>query len=135
MKLKIVEPKTARLLQKIGFNIRDYHQKFYNKNNQLVKTLSYEELDEFFPVNEHRDEHSCEAPTQALAQMWFREKHNLNITPINFVGRNIENKFKPFRIQGLIKGKEFSVEVEGNTYEEALEAGLLKACEIVKQNK
>ena len=69
-------------------------------------------------------------PSQALVQMWLREEHGINIEIVVLGISHWE-----WRI-GMVHA--FSAYSSNNvlvfmTYEEALEAGIKKACEIIKE--
>lgn len=65
------------------------------------------------------------APTQSLLQKWLREKHNIHINPRCQSGKYLYTYVKETK-KSFIWGGSY------NTYEEALEAGLLEALKLIK---
>lgn len=111
-----VSLEVAKLLKEIGFNIFTGKAWIEKERQELFFTPAY------IGVTNGIDYH---APTQALAQKWFREVHNIEIfTHLRTLGvgyvvkvRNMENTKTLFQ------------DVKP-TYEEALEEGLKQACLI-----
>lgn len=76
------------------------------------------------------------APSQSLLQKWLREEHNLNIVIMTSINTN--NKFE-VSIEEIVKqfgtdmtDSVYCKDVEYDTYENALEAGLLEALKLIK---
>jgi hypothetical protein len=119
--LPIVSFETAKLLNKAGFDWRTEFIYLPDGKCQLIK--------ETIPFS-----YEIPAPTQALAQMWFREVHNIQII-IHF---DFYQKKNIYEITVSIKTKQiyYSSKIDFKTYEEALEFGIQKACEhLIKQKK
>ena len=72
-----------------------------------------------------------QAPTQSLLQKWLRDKHNLNVTPDTF---DNTGRWEAVIIS-IIQSEESRIHYEPepifNTYEEALELGLLEALKLI----
>lgn len=131
MKEEIISFKAANLAKEKKFDWDcDY---FYNKNGKLCDIQYYDstpnnKLEEgwWFSSNE---EFFCAAPTQSILQRWLREKHDI-ILEINYsecewwqwiiISKNIW-------IQGTNKTDDVDL-----TYEQALEAGLYEALQLIK---
>ena len=120
----IVTPYVAELLEEIGFrnpNMGRYVT-MYNKSNSL---LSNEKLG-------YQGEHWRLAPTQTQAQAWFRDylKVDLNIIPTF-----MDNTKSDFKYYYYIFGYD-DVDDEDvcyfDTYEDAMECGLIKISKLVK---
>jgi len=77
-------------------------------------------------INSEYDEYICTKPTQSLLQKWFRENHNIDIIsiPVRWTGHE-EIAYWTYAIKSIQPvGKEL---YKFNTYEEALETGLVEA--------
>jgi len=100
MKLQLVSLELAKKLKEVGFNAK---------------------------VN---DFYGMKAPALELAKMWFREQKNIIVTiECNYDLDCFEyilesNPKKPFAFAYS------QTKIEFDSYEEALEAGLFKACEL-----
>lgn len=80
----------------------------------------------------------CKAPTQTSLQKWLREVHNIHIM-INY--KPNKKMWDAMAYSLLLSGKEFTNEYfiwknldnldDYNTYEEALENGLIEALKII----
>lgn len=70
------------------------------------------------------------APTQALIQKWLRENYNLIVEPI---GSGIDKTYsiKIFYLGEISTKKSIGYTNAGNTYEEALEGGLIEALKLI----
>lgn len=68
---------------------------------------------------------NVQLPTQSLLQKWLREVHNIEVyvTPV----KEITNDFKYY--QWMIHTISFGIH---DTYEKALEAGLIEALKLIK---
>ena len=142
MKEQVITFKTAKLAKEKGFNELVIH--YYTPKGYCTESEGYrtERLVESNWNNGQGNyptmpkDVSCSAPTQYLLQRWLREKHNIHMyiiadKPYSFS----ENKdldviwicslYKPLLIEyGNLKQ-------EYKTYEEALEAGLQAALELI----
>jgi hypothetical protein len=134
--LKIVSEETAKLLKDAGFDWDTTH-KF--------------EQGELMEINDFSDEGDLEeepivipAPTQALAQMWFRDVHNIDIfIKVDFLIK--KEKEYLIKIYNSIIVKYNNNDIENiassteidflTTHEEALEFSIQKACEYLIELK
>lgn len=73
------------------------------------------------------------APTLEVAQRWLREVKNIHIE-ITFGGKWIYTPYNLTNLECLLSKDEFPETRNYNTYEEALEAGINKALEIILEN-
>lgn len=73
------------------------------------------------------------APTQSLLQKWLREKHNIHIE----ITLPVDDELKyctpiSFEFMVVYKNKDYYDGLFYDKYEEALEAALLKALQLIK---
>ena len=147
MREELVTIETAKLAKEKGFDWEC--QCSYNTNNSCEKielciagdfigrkyfniedVINYEDID--IKGNRYK---SYLAPSQSILQKWLREKHNIIIS-INpecefYVYDNIvKNNFK-YDIIIHNNKKMINNDMEGNTYEEALEEGLKYALKSI----
>jgi hypothetical protein len=115
MKEELIKLKTAKLAKEKGFDIPTvvlFNNEGYKLNNEYYPDLHSEDIP---------------APTQALLQRWLREKHDLHLS----IWHNCLTK--KYRIESsnynlmeiLVQYDEF------DTYEEALEVGLVEALKLI----
>lgn len=109
---------------------------------RLKKLLFYWKCDAFmtstgsFWVDMMKDGYNLNAgalafPTQALVCKWFRDVHNIFVTPsYDWVGGN-----GYIVIVGVIGKSSDILDDRYTTYEEAEEAGIIKAIELLNQHK
>ena len=124
MKLKIVDFETAKMLEEIGANFESTGYIATKGNSYILSSELHEE--DYRTVAKYMNDPIIPAPTQALAQMWFREVHGINIVITEFEYDWIF-ELDDIKDTDLIDGKNGF-----KSYEQALEVGLQKACEIVK---
>lgn len=129
MKEAIVSFEVAKLAKSKGFvkscNYFGYVDKFYEPNTGSIRSYGF-----------HRTKNINDlifAPTQGLLQKWMREIHFISIElgmdygPSWYVSVYISDK------DGVNKEEKYSEPIGlHNTYEEALETGLLKALKLIK---
>lgn len=120
MKEQLISFETAKLAKEKGFDWKcDAFS--YGKDNVTNDILVrvYEDEKDFY-----------EMPTQSLLQKWLREKHKLNIE----IGMQYKVWF--YSINKLPYNSFDDSDIKGgtkfNTYEEALEEGLLNALKLIK---
>ena len=128
MKEQIVGFEVAKLAKDKGF---DWLCKYaYDINKKLFHDshCNTNWNDKVFLISE------CSAPTQALLQKWLREKHKINCK----VASN--SLICHFPMNEILE--EYGTELCGpkrfilfDTYEKALEAGLLAALQLIKNEK
>jgi hypothetical protein len=152
MKEQLVSFEVAKLAKEKGFSENCFHHynsdgcvcenhvemnKMYIATHNLLANNTDFELERWGGGNKY----SIVAPTQSLLQKWLREKHNIviNISAIpNFIDLN--NKKVSF-YYNIIKNNDWIEEnfdektsIEEtyyDTYEEALEVGLLEALKLI----
>ena len=126
MKLKLVSFELAKKLKEIGFLEID-EGRFYSVNGNL-QAGKIGIMDFLIKKGKFG---GVIAPTLEFAKMWFRGKHNLDIMSMPFMlGASKFYSFLVFDHPELDFGSQ-----DYNSYEEALEAGLLKACDFIKNKK
>ena len=128
MKEEIISFEAAKLAKKTGFS--EACKNWYNFSGLLIKeasTAQYPSNDKRFP--------SYSAPTQSLLQRWLREKHDLFVSISSWFGRDLEYKYN---IEEICIIGDWKRDLKNNydnesyiTYEQALEAGLLEALNII----
>lgn len=88
----------------------------------------------FYTINGHGNDSSnkhytlYERPTQSSLQKWLREKHNIDV--ISYPSAHIKNKYIILIISKLELIYDES-EIKYDSYEEALEKGLLEALKLI----
>lgn len=128
MQEELVTHKTALLSREIGFNIPTVNY-YISHDTSRPRGESLLDWNTYY-TNKDR----ISAPTQSLLQKWLRENHNIEII------------IKPWT--GDIKGsKTYAADVtimftrtyiklpRVDTYEKALEGGLLEALKLIKDEK
>ena len=94
--------------------------------NDNFKTSKGEKTDRCFGCHGSNYLETFSAPTQSLLQKWIREVHNilLYVYPYKDYAANVNDPF--------VWRSSYTAHKEFNTYEEALEAGLLEALKLIK---
>ena len=115
-----VSSEIAKLLEKAGF---DWEIKTFYFNNELHETILGE------AKNHNFSEAYISAPTLEVAQRWLRENLNLIIT----VEYN-EYNYQTFLCKVYSNEECLSILLDFPIYEEAQEAGIKKALEIILEN-
>lgn len=132
---QLIDYSTAKLAKEKGFiadrrHIDDYY--FVTKN---LKILEFKEgdidqvsLDESCCDTEHvKPKYRLFAATQVELQKWLREKHDIIV--YNLPSIDDRNKWY---CEVLAKGSTYIQTSEFNSYEEALEAGLITGLNLIK---
>ena len=142
MKLQLVSLELAKKLKEVGFNepcnkayrvkgdnVSVYEHTAKKLNGQFKKVVST-----CSRTNSEFKLEKFSAPTLELAKMWFREVHKMEIHTEH---SHITGKWlhMVFSIDGENSKQlaEFNDYLE--SYEQALESGLLKACKLIKEEK
>lgn len=119
---EFVTLETAKLLKEKGFN--EYCKNVIDIDNILSETL--------YRTNGNLPKQCFSLPTQSIAQKWLREVKILHITIYN------NSSGYTYDISKADRGTVLVVFPEGpndagnwNTYEEALEAGIIKALSLL----
>jgi len=131
---QLVSFETAKLAKDKGFD--EYCFKGYRNDTKRIMSLSqidfdsiYENTSEedifeelFFKNSKVVEDYSITAPTQSLLQKWLREKYDTIVCPV------------PNNSKWSIYSEKFLYGNASNfdTYEEALEEGLLQALKLIK---
>ena len=129
---------TAKLLKEMGFDKNT--NEFYTTAGKLTGVMYYDPTPnnktidtEWFSVLEKESTAYCTAPTQSLLQKWLREVHNITVWVEPYT--NGSSKCTFIWNRGILNNiwilDTFSMK-KHNTYEEALEAGLLEALKLIK---
>ena len=131
MKEELITFETAKLAKEKGFDeVTDinYYEDYNYKLESNFNGLKHSDGNNYF----------ISAPTQSLLQKWLRDKHNIHIqcevrvtygeykkSFVNLYQMNV------FTISGDMKNHT-TFTGNYNTYEEALEAGLVEALKLIK---
>jgi hypothetical protein len=131
MEEQIVSFETAKLAEEKGFN---FLQSFTHVTSLYDKKGDHVYYTNYGMMGSGLDDGYISAPTQAFLQKWLREVHNLHIhittTPV--FDQTQGSKYKssigvPFQPFKWTTGHYYL----GNTYEEVLEQGLIKALKTI----
>lgn len=121
---------TAKLLKAAGF--KEYINTFYDLVYKGGSGPEYERDESYDAQNYNASVNSFSAPTQYIAQKWLRENKNLHITIYNSASGYT------YDISKADMGTVLYCFPEGpndagnwDTYEEALEAGIIKALKLI----
>ncbi len=137
MQEQLVSKETAILAREKGYN---FYSKYFHTDSFGLCYI--DESGEFLYNTEGHHQYDCNgdfsfgeryyAPTQSLLQRWLREVHNIHIS----VG-NIYNDWSKWSFAVVVKNKGIIISFRNdknifNSYEEALEIGLLKALKLIE---
>lgn len=116
MKEQLITFETAKLAKEKGFD--EYVCLHYsNYEGVFMDDIKNYELDHT----------KFSAPTQSLLQKWLREEHDKEL----FIYKNLErSKYICYLYSGVKRYSGFT-ENEGETYEQALEKGLIEALKLI----
>lgn len=142
MKEQLISFETAKLAKEKGFDvdtIEYYTPKGYQTESEGYRTERLERTNwnngkGSYPTLSKDVE--CSAPTQSLLQKWLRESHKIYVEPRfnseDFAQEGLKAKvqwycwvFKPMNYES-------ENETSYNTYEEALEKGLIQGLKLIK---
>ena len=133
MEETLISFETAVLAKEKGFNIATVYG--YDNNGSLKEYFTYASYSPGEPEIRIEDficKWEYQAPTQGLLQKWLREVHNIYLTVIPVGDSGYELRYWYYSILGVYcKDGQHGIN-RFQTYEEALEAGLLKALKLVK---
>jgi len=126
MEDQLITFETAKLAKKKGFNeacLECFIPKgtLYNNNRENIKLTNKQLLIS-----------NCSAPTQSLLQKWLREEHRIFIWVQPWVGANYGICSNDFYCQIYLRNSLQGDTKLKNTYEEALEKGLIEALKLIK---
>lgn len=127
MKEQLISFETAKLAKEKGYKLLSnpfgYITKFYNHNTGTL--LAYGRTGKT-DLNK-----AYYASTQSLLQKWLREVHNLDVIPNHYGGINFPNTCYNCYINKHLNTESKLTRV-CDTYEEALEVGLLEGLKLIK---
>lgn len=128
MEEQVVKLETAKLAKEIGFDelcrltytqagFVNGHPRNFGRNSET-----------YYPS------FSCMCPTQSFLQRWLREKYSIHITPKPFWDSELEQIVFDCEIIDIQDNfNEYSMETVYDTYETALEEGLIEALNKIKE--
>ena len=129
MENELIQFETAKLAKEKSFNL--VCNQGYNMSEKYLGNLILN------LINKNSDNIVISAPEQSLLQRWLREVHNLHIyvdTTTDF--GNMESHRSKYKSSVKVPFKPFKwttgVYYLGDTYEEALEKGLVAALKLIK---
>ena len=124
MKEKIITFETAKLAKEKGFNeICEYG--YFDRDDEIILDIS---------DHNNSDNLDISAPTQALLQKWLREKQNIHNKIHSYNSDRVGYEIYKMIIRDTCNDyfKHINDTKALNSYEEALEKGLIEALKIVK---
>ncbi len=121
----LIKFKTAILAKEKGINI-NYHRTYITKEkfpNDKIGGLCYESYDNQIP-------NRVGALSQSLVQKWLREVHNIEVYVVPY-SLDLKKMIGGRGYYEVIVEKAVTTWSEYETYEEALEKGLLEALKLI----
>ena len=127
MKEQLITFETAKLAKEKGFNFSDLEYRD-TKDNKVV--VNWKERLDYFGTEKEAEVHKT--PTQSLLQRWLREKHSLDIlvVPNYCYAVLLDSNWKAI-LDGDSSIWNYVEELPFNSYEQALEQGLIKALKLI----
>jgi len=133
MKEQLIEFETAKLAKEKGFDwevLNHYNNELFY-NDEFVNNKGY--LFEDDVKNSELEPFEYSAPTQSLLQKWLRDEHDC-LVEITTAGKD-EHYVKvllPDIMSPYFEPEQESIgDVDFETYEQALEAGLIEALKLI----
>jgi len=128
MKEQLIRFETAKLAKEKGFRVHS-HDMFYQANGKLSICHMYSKQGRRC---QEAHEPECLAPIQSLLQKWLREEHNIIVVSLPYTTTS-ESNVSPSYIWMIYEISASTKEYQPfNTYEEALEQGLIEALKLIK---
>ena len=135
MEEQLISFNTAKLAKEKGFNEKCTNTYMYGGSSYKTTPYYFEEK----ASNSEIESQSYSAPTQSLLQKWLRETHNIHIMD-NYMPNIKKWDFVVYdlNLNGMAWVKHYSEYRRShgnrrfNSYEEALENGLVEALELIK---
>lgn len=119
---------TARMLKDAGFDVPCFNQ--YTERGTIWHCDC--------PENFNKSQCVTSCPTQDLAARWLREKHRI-VVDVTFIPPSVNGDVWQYFIgemDDMVWKADFETsERTYTTYEDAMEAGLQKALEMIKESK
>lgn len=129
MKEELISFETAKLAKEKGFHERVIY--YYIDSTKCVDRIAPGAHSHLHVSNKKEGYHS--APTQSLLQRWLRKVYGIHV----WVVPNL--LWQTYHFEGLVDRKNthksnltFSDDLMKDTYEQALEAGLLEALKLIE---
>jgi hypothetical protein len=133
MREKLISIKTAELAKEKGFNWYCeggyIQERFLEKNNYSHEFKLILHCDHLVKIPLHNPYY--DAPTQSLLQKWLREVHNLQVYAFSST-INEKGEFRDYVVYINNRALNDARDEEFQTYEEAIEFGLLTALKELK---
>ena len=127
MKEQLISLETAKLAKEKGFDWKCYRY-YYDVGYAPVYYDPYDSEIEPSYTNHNSEPLSISAPTQALLQKWLRDVHNIHI---EIQSPDTTQEAWVSHIRYINKFGNRGDCGDSNTYEAALEAGLLEALKLI----
>ena len=138
MEEELISFETAKLAKEVGFNWQCYHhfdadkvlQAHYEENESSTDVEFRVDLEDLLDTWNNFKSEACSAPTQSLLAKWLREVHNIFICIKIGFGEGV---WYTYHVEKL-SDPDFIIDADNswNTYEKALEVGLLQALKLIK---
>lgn len=132
----------ALKLKELGFNEECFGKYVLNLNTNLPELHIYQEIDEeFWKID--NTEFVCDAPLWQQALNFLREKYSIYVNAIlivmtygmhEFAGQEILWKYGRYMVNTKHDVRDRDDSKRYKTYHEAIEAGILDAIELIKNN-
>jgi hypothetical protein len=127
MQDKLIKFETAKLAKDKGF---DWHTRYFSDANGKI------EIEWFIEKHLNISDFELKIPTQSLLQKWLREVHDIEVL-ISIFPKIMREKMNKEKYCGYVLNENWNPTVPSNgtfrkTYEEALEAGLKEALNLIK---
>ena len=122
MELDIVNYDTAQLLKRMGFNEPTGYRYVDGDEGTFYSNDGDDTYSNQIPIEQYT---WCLAPTQALVQQWLREVHDIVVS----VDYSDDDTY--FISLSMIPFKNITISGLYPTYQQALEAGILEAIEVL----
>ena len=137
MEEQLISFTTAKLAKEKGFNEKCNNTYMYGGSSYKTTPYYFEEK----ASNSEIESQSYSAPTQSLLQKWIRKNHKINVesnylpniqkyralfVPMNIIPKTYKSASKHYAAV-----KPYLDTTNYDSYEEALEAGIIKALELI----
>jgi len=125
MKEQLINFETAKLAKEVGFDNGCYHL-----HGEYDGYVGIHNIDNF---NRSNDKKQYSAPTQSLLQKWLREEHNIQVFMKPFYDSKEKKTTFACDIIEIVRSGRVKKSHRCDTYEDALEEGLVNGLNLVKE--
>jgi hypothetical protein len=131
MKDQLISYETAIIAKEKGFDI-PIMQSGQVYCTELKEIMTIVDSNAIRNWNDSKFTNICSAPTQSLLQKWLREEHDIHLM-IEPIFSELTRSIREFNVSCYINGREIDIDYNFKFYEQALEAGLLKALKLIEK--